>query len=481
VADTTLPNPTANRRQLEADVDRLERSLPDYSVKLVWILMAVTIVDASDRTVLATVFEDVKRAFDISDGSLGVLSSAYALVAGLSIIPFGFLADRMHRVRLIALGFLPWALAMFLQGSATSFAMMFAARMFLGTIEATNTPSTSSLIGDYYRMEKRSSMYGLQSMSGTLGYAFGLTIGGGIASAFGWRMAFYIWGIAGLATAAFIVKVLPEPPRGIADALYDAQQRLEGKHAEPIAAPQVEEALTGGLAPVTVAVDYRTIPPRQAVAYVLRIKTLWLLFGGLMLGMILNSALATWTVSYFRRYHGLSAAGGAGVIALAATVGITGILVANRVNNAYVRSGHPERRLAFAAFGNIAASVLFFFSFGSSALAPAVLLYLPASILINIQAASLIAVGADVVVPQLRGRASAVRGVLILVGSSTGPLIFGLLSDALGLRSALMVSSPFAVVGALVSLLAMRTYPADFAHARAEAYRQNLLERATAD
>src|SRR5688572_27498367 len=89
----------AERRRLEATRAKLRKAFPDYPLRYVYILVGVGAIDAADRTVLATVFEDVKNAFGVSDAQLGLLTAAYSVVATLSVIPFGWLADRRNRVR----------------------------------------------------------------------------------------------------------------------------------------------------------------------------------------------------------------------------------------------------------------------------------------------------------------------------------------------------------------------------------------------
>jgi len=53
------------------------------------------------------------------------------------------------------------------------------------------------------------------------------------------------------------------------------------------------------------------------------------------------------------------------------------------------------------------------------------------------------AVGLDIVVPQLRGRANAVRSVLRVAMTAAAPAVFGFLSESYGLRSAII----YAVAG----------------------------------
>src|SRR5206468_6537382 len=80
---------------LPAEVERLQRRLPAYPTRLLYVLMAVAAVEAADRTILSTVMEDVKRAFGVSDTQLGLLTGAYAVIAALSVLPFGILTDRV--------------------------------------------------------------------------------------------------------------------------------------------------------------------------------------------------------------------------------------------------------------------------------------------------------------------------------------------------------------------------------------------------
>jgi hypothetical protein len=77
----------------------------------------------------------------------------------------------------------------------------------------------------------------------------------------------------------------------------------------------------------------------------------------------------------------------------------------------------------------------------------------------------------DVVVAELRGRASAVRSIVRALSAAGAPLI-GLLSRAIGLRAALVAFSPIYAVGGLIMLAAVRHYPHDIAFVVAESRRR---------
>src|SRR3954469_1820594 len=228
---------------LQAEVGRLEARFPAYPNRLLYVLMAVAAVEAADRTILSTVMEDVKHAFNVSDTQLGVLTSAYAVLAALSVLPCGILTDKVSRVKLIAIGLIPWTLAMAWTGAATSFAMMFVARMFLGSVEGTAGPSTPSLLGDYYPVERRSRVFGVYGIGQLVGSLLGFAVAGILSALFGWRSSFFIWGAMGAVMAMVVIKTLPEPARGLPDAVHGLTEKL--KRAQGVEAVVAVDAPDG--------------------------------------------------------------------------------------------------------------------------------------------------------------------------------------------------------------------------------------------
>jgi MFS family permease len=463
---------TADRASLVADVERLRTRFPKNPNRYLYILMAVGAVDAADRTILATVSEDVRRAFDVGDDEIGLLFGAYALVAALSALPFGFIADRWNRVRLIALGFLPWSIAMFWTGAAQSFGMMFAARIFLGSIEATNGPSTPSLLGDYYPVSRRSRMFGVYNIGMLVGTLLGFAVAGVLATMFEWRTAFYVWGFAGLICGAAVWRLLPEPERGVADALHHAETRLEAfDHPNASVGPS-EQAIDG--------VDYRALGVWAATREILKIPTLWITFFAGVAGEFMFSALGSWAPAFFRRYHGFSAAGAGTVVAVLALSVVGGIVTGARLGDRQLARGKPQARMTMAAMSSMASVVSLMIAFGFDSLPLVVPFFLVSGFLIGVPMAPLNAVGLDIIVPQLRGRAAGIRTVLRVAAIAAAPVLFGYLSDQYGLRSAMLQVIPSMGVAGLILLLAVRTYPRDMKHAQEEALRQQRLEERSA-
>lgn len=463
------------RDRLESSAEKLRTSFPGHPRRYLYILMGVGAVDAADRTILATVFEDIKIAFDVSDSQLGLLTAAYSVVATLSVIPFGWLADRWHRVRLIAIGFIPWSIAMIWTGAATSFAMMFVARLFLGTIEATNGPSTPSLLGDYYPVRERSRVMGIFGVGSLLGTVIGLVAGGVLASVFGWRAAFFIWGGFGFVCGALVLRLLPEPKRGLPDALHRVEEKLEQLDAprvettsdQPVVEP-VERAAT--------EYDYRRLTVKEATLEIIKVRTMWFVFIGGAIGEFCMSGLGVWAPTFFRRYHGLNAASAGGLVGLLALSTVVGIIVGAKASDRMLASGKPSNRIKMAALANMAACGSMLVAFGLDDLALVTPFFLVSGFLIGIPMAPLSAVGLDTLVPHLRGRSSAVRSLLRVGATATAPVLFGFLSDLYGLRSALLFTMPSILVAGFVTMFAIRTYVGDMHFAQTEAIRQYDLE-----
>lgn len=438
--------------------------------------MAVSAVDAADRTIMSTVFEDVKRAFDVSDAQLGTLIGAYSVVAALSVLPFGFLADRVSRVKLIAFGMLPWSLAMVLTGVSTSFTMMFVVRLMLGTVEATNGPATPSLIGDYYPVDKRSRLYGIYGIGSLAGTLFGFAVAGVLATLFSWRLTFVAWGAVGLVVGAVVLRLMREPARGVPDALHRLEHRIRALDEVTVFPTTEATSPVDETEPRVGDWDYRAMPWAKAVREILRIRTMWILFVAGSLGEFLMSGLATWAVTFFRRYHGLSAAGAGAVTALLALGTVAGVYVGGRLGDRMLARGQAGRRLWLAGLASIGTTAAIVPAFAASSLTVAVPFFLATGFLVGLPMAPRDAVGLDIIVPHLRGRASAVRSLLRVGMTALAPIAFGLLSEAFGLRQAILFGAPTLLVGGLVTLIAARTYPDDMDFAQAEALRQHLLE-----
>ncbi len=186
-----------------------------------WVLILMTLTYTSsfmDRTVLSIIQNPIKEELLLSDTQLGILSGfAFALFYSTLGIPVARLAERVDRRWLIAISLAVWSIATAASGLARGFVSLFALRVAVGVGEAGASPPAHSLITDFFSPERRGTAFSIYSLGVSIGVLLGSIAGGYIASAYGWRMTFVIFGVPGILLAILIPLTIREPRRGRLD------------------------------------------------------------------------------------------------------------------------------------------------------------------------------------------------------------------------------------------------------------------------
>lgn len=189
-----------------------------YRTYVIWLLFFVYVLNFVDRQIVTILTEEIKAAFDLSDKQLGLLGGvAFAILYSTLGVPIARLADRSNRVNIISIALFVWSLFTAATGLAKSFFHLLAARICVGIGEAGLSPPAYSLISDYFTPERRARAMAIYSMGINGGVFVGFLVGAWVADHWGWRNAFFVVGLPGVA-AAFVVKAtLREPPRGFSE------------------------------------------------------------------------------------------------------------------------------------------------------------------------------------------------------------------------------------------------------------------------
>ncbi len=405
-----------------------------------WAALVVALVAFIDRVeynLVAGALPAIQAHFDFGDTLAGAIPTASAIAGVLLLLPAGRLADRGRRTSIIGLVVLTWSACSLLSGVATSFALFFASRILLGAAGQLYNPPASSLLADYYPARSRGKAFGFERAGYYLGLPVGVALGGVLAEAVGWRSVFFIAAVPGV-IIAILAFTLREPLRGLGDRL-DRSAR-DGGTADGAA----EEAAVHAT-PMTTSMlaDARDV---------LRIRALAGIIGGLSLLYLGLGGLFYWLPTFLERTEGLdydSAAGLAG--AVGGTGIVIGIIAGGRLGDRH-HGARPAWRLRVG---------IGFLALGAVALTGAVLLSgLPVRLTLVAVACvgfagaipNLTAASADVVPAWRRGVGFAMLQLVTTLGGAAGPLLIGLLSDAVGsLRIALLALVP-PLFGAIVLL-----------------------------
>jgi predicted MFS family arabinose efflux permease len=210
-----MTRPTSPAFPITSLPERGSSAYVHYVIALIWIVLLLRFVDIQ---IIAVLLESIRAEFGVSDTLLGLLSgTAFALFYGTLGVPVAWLADRYNRRNIIAAAVGLWSAMTALCGMASSFLMLFLARVGVGVGEAGGTAPAFSLVSDYVPAHKRATVFALLNTSVPAGVFAGMIIGGWVNASHGWRGALMIVGIPGILVALLIRLSLREPRRGLSD------------------------------------------------------------------------------------------------------------------------------------------------------------------------------------------------------------------------------------------------------------------------
>jgi len=97
------------------------------------ILTLVVVVNYFDRYILSILVEPIRHELGLSDTQIGLLTGAgFALLYSTMAIPIARVAERRNRIMIVALAVAIWSAATCLCGLASSFILLFMARVMVG-------------------------------------------------------------------------------------------------------------------------------------------------------------------------------------------------------------------------------------------------------------------------------------------------------------------------------------------------------------
>lgn len=192
------------------------------------------------------------------------------------------------------------------------------------------------------------------------------------------------------------------------------------------------------------------MPAAAAFRYVLQTPSVTISLVTNALAVFFTSGLGIWATTFLVRYHDLSLTKATAATSLLAVGAIVGMLWGGRLGDRLVARGRLAGRVEVAAAAQVAGVLLLVPAFAVDGTALMLVLFTLGAVTLTMPNAPLAALRADVIHPDLRGRAAAVQAVLFAVAAAASPLVIGLISDAIGLRGALVVVLPAMGVGGVL-------------------------------
>jgi MFS family permease len=209
-----------------------------YAKYVLGLLILIYAMNLLDRQILAILAEEIKADLGISDSQMGFLyGTSFAVFFAVFGLPLGRLADLWVRKSLIALGLLMWSFMTMLCGTAGGFPSLTFYRFGVGIGEATATPSSYSLLSDWFLPKERATVLSLFTTGAYIGMGLSMFLGGWIVDSWnlsypqiadapfglkGWQVTFLLIGAPGVLLAA-LFSTVKEPQRGFSEGIASQQ------------------------------------------------------------------------------------------------------------------------------------------------------------------------------------------------------------------------------------------------------------------
>lgn len=394
---TTAPVAPEMARAVAQDGAHSDAPSDGYRTYVLIALSVVGFMCAVDKVVISMFMEPIKKEFGLSDTELGLLTGvAFAVLGAIASVPLARWADRGSRKWIIGGSFAAWTVMTAASGMAMNFVQLLAARVGVGIGEAGCIPATHSMLGDYYPRELRPRALAAHSAGTYLGLLGGMFGGGILVQTVGWRAGFIWLGLAGLVMAAIFHFTVREPARTV---------------ALPLAGAAPGESLISQLG------DLRA-------------------FGFLIVAFattsLAGSSIMVWLPSYFTRAFALSPMQiGLGLGMCIGLATAFGSIIGGQLA---VKYAHHSRSwgAGYSAIVTIAVMPFYLGSFHAPHPMLAFAMLFMAFLIAGSILGPVFSTLQDLVAPNARATALAVVAMAgVLIGQGCGPLLVGVISDAL--------------------------------------------------
>ena len=430
---------------------------PGYRAYVLFILIVVYTFNFIDRQIVGILAVPIKADLGLSDTQLSLMGGlAFALFYTLLGIPIAWLADRYSRVWIMTVALTVWSGMTAACGYAQNFGQLFLARLGVGVGEAGGVAPAYSLIADYFPSHQRARALSVYSFGIPIGGAAGIVLGGVLTDIIGWRSAFVIVGLCGVAIAPIFRLSVREPVRGT----YDP----EGSDTKPA-------------------------PIRDVIAKLTSKPSFWVLSLGAASSSMMGYGLIFWLPSFFVRSFADSLPGffawmpdalipdGAGTVLYASYFygsllfigGLAGIWLGGMLADKFGQRNKSAYAL-IPAWAFLASVPFFVVGVMSTSLGLAFVMFLVPTALSLVWLGPVLSAFQHLVTPNMRATASSIfLFINNLIGIALGNLIIGALSDFLSgrygdesLRYAILSGTIFYVVAAVMFFIAAPRLPQDW-------------------
>lgn len=394
------------------------RGLPYRWELLVWLWMAF-FLNQADRQVFSVVLPLLSADLHLSAVQAGLIASIFTATLGMVVPLAGYAGDVFSRKWIVTGSLLVWSVATLLTGFGNGLLYLILIRSIAtGVGEALYAPAANALIGEHHT-ETRAQAMSIHQTSLYTGIVVSGWAAGYLGQTFGWRAAFWLFGLAGIVLVPLCAWRLRSQPA------------VSGKQTLPV------------------AVVARTLVRRP---------TIWLLAVGLGGFVFVNIGFLTWTPTYLRERFGLSLANAGFSSAFYYHLGsLAGVLLGGPVSDR-VAPRRPVFRPEIQGFGLLLGAPCLFLIGRADTLIGVYAACVALGIFRGIYDSNLYASLFEVTEPRFHASSAAlIIAVAFLIGA-VAPVALGVAKVAVGLGAGISALSLVFVIAGGSILVAARWY-----------------------
>lgn len=174
-------------------------------------LALVNVFNFMDRQLPFILAEAIKDDLSLSDTELGLLTGfAFLLIYSVASLPLARLADLWSPKWTLTIVVALWSVMTALGGAARNFGELALTRTGVALGEAGSTPSSHAVIQRMFPADRRGLALGIFQMGTPAGGMLGMALGGWMNDAIGWRTTMIATGLLGFAVVLLAALVIPD-------------------------------------------------------------------------------------------------------------------------------------------------------------------------------------------------------------------------------------------------------------------------------
>ena len=195
---------------------------PRKSTNVRWLVLTLMclmyLITYIDRACISVVAPAISKEFGFSKTQMGIIFSVFAWAYALGQIPGGWLGDYFGPRKVLSTLVVFWSVMTMMTARAFGFTSFVAIRFVFGLGEAGAFPTSTRAAQLWYPKSERGVVSGIMHSSGLVAVSVVPPLVVAIMLAWGWRGAFYVFGVAGLLWAIIyylVYRDLPEEHKGV--------------------------------------------------------------------------------------------------------------------------------------------------------------------------------------------------------------------------------------------------------------------------